>query len=298
VFIMNRACKASVICLAALGLVTAIPLVAVAQPVAEPGAAPVPAGLPRAAPRQGLVVLYDGSLGTGTPDKQGFSYLTRAVTPPLLAAQRFADGVTTLTTTLQTSDMAGYIARADRLPALDRSKGFVVVFSVQVAAEEHAGSDKNGDGVGDRAGFSLIVLSSDTRGIELAFWPDEIWAQNDGAAEPPPNDNTLFTHGEGVRFDATQMTDYVLMVKGEAYSLLHERQQILSGRLRDYRPYGQFPYILPNFLFLGDDTSTASATIRLAHVGVLVESDGVPVTPTPKPSPAFLPFATLRHRAQ
>ena len=33
----------------------------------------------------------------------------------------------------------------------------------------------------DRAGLSLIVLSSDLRGIELGFWTNEIWAQS-GAA--------------------------------------------------------------------------------------------------------------------
>jgi len=50
-------------------------------------------------------------------------------------------------------------------------------FTVQVVEEYHADSDKDGDGVGDRAGFSVIALSSDAQGIEVGFWKDQIWAQ-------------------------------------------------------------------------------------------------------------------------
>lgn len=242
-----------------------------------------------AAPRMRTVVLYDGSLNTGTPDTQGFSYLARPKSPPLLARQTFAGGVTTLTTTLQVADSAGYFARADRLPALDRAAGYSLRFTVQLVAEEHAGSDKNGDGIGDRAGFSLIALSSDTRGIELGFWADEVWAQADGAAEPPPNSNTLFTHAEGAAFDTTAaLTTYELAVAGDGYTLSSGGQAILSGPLRDYRAFAQFPYIVPNFLFLGDDSTSASATIRLRDVALMVPGDA------PANVTLYLPYTASR----
>lgn len=242
-----------------------------------------------AAPRTRTVVLYDGSLQPGTPDTQGFSYLARPKTGPLLARQSFADGVTTLTTTLQTGDSAGYFARTERLPPLDRAAGYSVRFTVQLTAEDHAGSDKNGDGISDRAGFSIIALSSDTRGIELGFWGNEVWAQADGASEPPPNSNTLFTHAEGATFDTmARLTTYELHIMGDAYTLSSGELAILSGPLRDYRAFGQFPYIVPNFLFLGDDTTSASATIRLANVAVIVPGDA----PTAVPSATATPTAT------
>lgn len=255
--------------------------------------------LVRAMPGTGpswVVSLYDGGLGTGTPDTQGFTYLARPVSPPLLARQSFAEGVTTLTTTLQVADSAGYFARPEPLGTLDRDPGFSVHFTVQLKDEDHPLSDKNGDGVGDRAGFSIIVLSSDTRGIELGFWENEVWAQNDGSAEPPPNDNTLFTHGEGAAFDTSSgLTEYDLQIFGDTYALESGGNQILTGPLRDYRAFGQFPYILSNFMFLGDDTTSASATIRLSSVSLeRIGGPGDSPSPTPgvSPTPTMCPVPT------
>jgi hypothetical protein len=246
-----------------------------------------------------VVVLYDGALGTGTPDTQGFLYLTRPTPPQLAAVQTYAGGVTTLTTTLETSDQAGYFARANLMPSLDRTAGFTVSFTVQVVAEEHSASDKNGDGIGDRAGFSVILLAGDTRGVELGFWQDEVWAQEGGAAEPPSG--SLFTHAEGAPVDTTDLQPYELAMQGDHYRLASHGRTLLEGPLRDYSAFG-FPYTTPNFLFLGDDTSSASAIIRLAAVAV--EAPGA-ASPTPVPSatptaapPAariFLPFALRQH---
>src|SRR5438046_1464383 len=144
------------------------------------------------------IILYDAALG-GTPDTQG--KLTYRDARAAAATQSFADGCTTLDTMINQQDSAGYIADPRAIAALGRQNGYMLHFTVQVAEEYHADSDKDGDGVGDRAGFSVIALSSDTRGIELGFWPDEIWAQEDGAAEPPAG--TLFTRAEHAAFDTT-----------------------------------------------------------------------------------------------
>ena len=143
--------------------------------------------------------------------------------------------------------------------------GYTVSFTVQVELEDHAGSDKNNDGIEDRAGFSLIVLSSDKRGIELGFWKDRIWAQEGGTG------STLFTQAEGAAFDTqSARIPYALAVQGDTYTLSSNGTPILSGNLRDYTAFSGFPdpYETPNLIFLGDDTSSASANIQLAYVEV------------------------------
>jgi hypothetical protein len=246
-----------------------------------------------AAPRgQRVAMLYDGSRNTGTPDTQGFLYLARPQTPPLMAAQSFDDGVATLNTSAQRGDSAGWFGRGDRMPVLDRQAGFTVTFTARLDAEDHTGSDKNGDGIGDRAGLSVIVLTSDVLGIELAFWPGEVWAQEDGAAEPPPPGNTLFTHAEGAHWDAgAALTPYDLRIQGDGYALSSAGAPILAGRLRDYRAFGGFPYTSRNFLFLGDDTTSASATAALSRVAILLPDNGEGGTPTW--TPTAIPIATV-----
>jgi hypothetical protein len=168
-------------------------------------------------------------------------------------------------------DSAGYFASPQVLPALDRLQGYALHFAVQVVDEYHADSDKDGDGLGDRAGFSVIALGGDTRGVELDFWPGEVWAQEDGAAEPPAG--TLFTRAEHASFDtSSRLVAYALAIHGNTYALAAGGTSILSGRLRDYTAFeGPVnPYRTPNFIFLGDDTSSARARIRLGYVAISV----------------------------
>jgi hypothetical protein len=218
------------------------------------------------------ITLYDAALG-GTPDTQG--KLAFRVSPDALATQAFAEGCTILDSIASEPDAAGYFADPRAIPALDRAAGYVLRFSVQVVAEYHADSDKNDDGLGDRAGFSVIVLSSDAKGIELGFWEDQIWAQEQGAAEPPAG--TLFTHAESARFDTTgRMIAYTLAMRDDHYDLSSDGVTILRGRLRDYTAFeGPVnPYRTPNFIFLGDDTGSARAKIRLAYVALTVKDEG------------------------
>jgi len=106
---------------------------------------------------QASIVLYDAALG-GTPEMQGKLIYRHA--RAVAAIQFFADGCTTLDTMANQQDSAGYIADPRALPALDRWNGYALRFTVQVAEEYHADSDKDGDGVGDRAGFSAIALGA------------------------------------------------------------------------------------------------------------------------------------------
>lgn len=195
-------------------------------------------------------VLYNGALNT-TPDAQGWLYLTNP--SPTQATQSAGGGVTTLDTTARNLDMAGYFSNAlPNVGTLNRALGFTIGFRVRVLQESHANND--------RAGFSLIALASDSQGIELGFWTNEIWAQNAG-----------FTHGEGVGFNTTAaLTDYALTVLGNGYSLTANGVPILNGVLRNYSAFGP-PYNFTNFLFAGDNTTSASARVEIARITLVPE---------------------------
>lgn len=210
------------------------------------------------------------------PENQGWTYLASGGS----ATRAPSGGATTLDSSGNKGISAGYFAAQGGflgstapVPALDRAIGYTVSFTVQVELEDHAGSDRNNDNVDDRAGFSLIVLSSDKRGIELGFWANRVWAQEGGSG------NTLFTQAEGAPFNTQAgRIPYALAVQGNSYTLSSSGTPILSGNLRDYTAFSGFPdpYETPNLIFLGDDTSSASAKIRLAYVAVgQVDSGGL-----------------------
>lgn len=203
------------------------------------------------------VELFDGSLKT-TPDQQGWLYITDPLPPPLgpgsCATHRAVGDSTYLNTNCAISHSAGYFSRVPPfshplMPELDRAVGFTISFEVQILSEFH---NKN-----NRAGFSVIVITHDLKGIELGFWEDEIWAQAD---------NPLFAHAEGGDFETTSgLMLYRLALLGEDYFLSADGLTILSGGLRDYWSFGN-PYDIPDFVFFGDDTSSASASIKVASV--------------------------------
>ena len=205
-----------------------------------------------------VTLLYDGALNTGLPNAQGFVYLTNPLSGAQ-ATQVFTTPVTVLDTTPQMSDYAGYFAKPTLYPPLDRTTGYQVLFTVQIMTETHVSND--------RAGFSLLVVSSDKQGIELGFWGNEVWAQEGGMSQP-------FTHAEGATYTTTvDLIEYQLRVLGNSYTLIANGQTVLSGPLRDYTlapppPLPVNPYTTPNLIFLGDDTSSAQARIRFRYAAV------------------------------
>ena len=135
---------------------------------------------------------------------------------------------------------------------------------MQLLAESHISDD--------RAGFSVIALANDARGIELGFWEDRGFAQTD---------TPQFTHGEEGFFDTTDAeTSYLLTIQDDGYVLAADAQEILSGPLRDYshsvRPLGPIPYNLENYLFLGDNTMSAGADMVLGSVRLTTNVMAVP----------------------
>ena len=219
-------------------------------------------------PTTKTLILYDAASGDiPTAPLMGFLDF-----PQNTASLSYTDGSTVLDTTAAGSDTyAGWVATAAAspgFPILDRTAGFQVNFTVQVEDETHT-SDH-------RAGFSFIVLSKDGRGIELGFWEDQIWAQADEQT------GGLFTRAEGVPFPVSSgLTEYQVTVMGDAYTLAANGETILTGPLREYSAFSGFPdpYETPNFLFLGDNTTSAQARIRLRFVSVL-GTESVAVSPT------------------
>jgi hypothetical protein len=192
-------------------------------------------------------VLYDGSMGT-TPDYQGWFYL-----PFETAAVQSNDGTATLLDTSADNGIQAGYSMLTLWPLgliLNRNHGFTISFEVQLLSEAHASND--------RAGFSVIVLTSDLEGIEIGFWEGEIWAQS---ATP------LFTHSEGASFDTTQShVRYDLAIFADTYNLSADGVTILQGPLRNYSAHWHEVYQTENYLFFGDDTTSASALMALASV--------------------------------
>lgn len=209
----------------------------------------------------GLVVLYDGS---GLPANQ--PWLNFGQLSGVASQTPVAEGVRLQTDTAARAGFGNYLApgiiKNAAFPTLNPSLGFELAFSVAVNAEAHTSND--------RAGFSVTLLGSDLKGIELGFWTNEIWAQAD---------SPIFTRAESVAIDTTQRRDYRLQVQGNNYSLFAGNNALMSGVVRDYSMHVNPAYSQPSFLFLGDNTQSGSADITLGRI--TLQSD---LTAIPEPS--------------
>ncbi len=206
--------------------------------------------------------LYDPALGT-LPSAQGWNYVSLPLSTPIsLVGQEARMDTTGI---LQVS--AG-VSRIAPIP-LDRTAGFTLRFTLRVLEENH------GTRV-DRAGCSVTVLGSDRKGIELGFWKDRVWAQSD---------SPLFTHAEEALWPNTDSNPFELTLRGASYTLGVGGKTVLTGPIRDYTPFVGLidPYETPNFLFIGDNTTSAGASIGLGRIELIT----VPVTP-PALSPVLI----------
>jgi hypothetical protein len=170
--------------------------------------------------------------------------------------QLTATGATDLNTNGSLGFQAGYMRFSPwNLMRLNRATGYTLRFDVQLLAETHSSPH--------RAGLSVIAVSSDLRAIELGFWRDRIWVQNDA------RNGIQFTQGEGVNWPTgTAVQRYNLVVQGDNYCLFHNTtltQPILRGKLRNYSSFG-FPYSTGSLIFVGDNTQSASAISRIERV--------------------------------
>jgi hypothetical protein len=203
--------------------------------------------------------LYDGALGT-TPDAQGWlKFNTDGSSTPATSG-----GTTSFNTSANQSERGGFsnynliFPVNPNFPTLNRAAGYTVSLDMKVLAELHA--------VNNRSGVGLIVLSSDLMGVELEFWQNEVWVQS-GAD---------FQHAEGAGFDTTAARNtYDVAFHGSTYDVFvnGSATPLLSGNLRNYSAFG-LPYTLPNFIFLGDDTTSASGSFEFSRLSVVVPEPG------------------------
>lgn len=204
------------------------------------------------------VPLYDGvSKPNQTPAQQGWEYQENTFKSPAPTATPSSEG--TILNTGHSSNQAGYFKVSPVL--LDRSTGYSISFSVKVSSETHLNNN--------RAGFSLIVMSNGVSGetqpygLELGFWQNSVWAQNVG-----------FTQGEKAAFNVQKtMNNYVLYVKDNQYQLFLNGSTfpILQGNLRQYTgftppPGYSNPYTTSNLIFLGDNTTSATANVTIKSI--------------------------------
>lgn len=191
---------------------------------------------------------YDAGFGS-LPAAQGWFYYSL----PLASAQAMSNGAARLDTSAMSQIQAGY-SLTSPLP-LNRAAGFSLLFTAQIHSETHANND--------RAGFSVIAITEDQRGIELGFWADRVFAQAD---------SPLFTQAESAVLDpGTGFRNYTLTVRRTNYVLRVDGTPLLSGPVRDYRGFTGLidPYETPNFLFFGDDTTSASAVFSLRAIALV-----------------------------
>lgn len=208
--------------------------------------------------RGDLVTLYDGS---GLPSSQpwlifGNDFLGSA------SQTAVSGGVQLITDNTARAGYSNYIPlpiptlKNSAFPVLDRTLGFELLFRVQVTSESHLSNA--------RAGYSVLLLGSDAKGIEIGFWTDKVWAQNVG-----------FTQGESVALDTTVARDYRLQIVNDNYRLLEGNQSILTGAVRAYGT-PSLPYSLPNYVFLGDNTTSARADVLQGAITLQSNLSSVP----------------------
>jgi Ca2+-binding RTX toxin-like protein len=209
--------------------------------------------------------LYDASL-PAIPSLQGWLAFGTAVA----GGQVRSENGTILDSLAFLGDGAGYSNWTPSggtlvngaFPSLDRSLGFSLDVQLRLIDEVHSTSH--------RAGFSLTLLDQDPtpRGIEIGFWSNSIFSQAGGAT--PFQSLAQVVNG----VDTRQTTTYSLFIQDQSYTLLANNRPLLSGPLQDYSqatlnplfPYN--PYTRPNFLFLGDNTTSAAARVELGTVAL------------------------------
>lgn len=213
------------------------------------------------------VTLYDG---TGAPAAQPWLTFTNAG-----GTQTAGSGPVNLNTLGNNAFYAGYSnysvnpagpavgsLKNNSFPVLDPIAGYTLNFTVQILSQVNASPN--------RAGFSVIALSNNNQGIEIGFRSADIFSQS-----------TSFTVAEqntspSIATLTAALTSYSLNILGSTYTLSNGGNTLLTGALRNYSSFGA-PYTTPNFIFLGDDTTSASAAINLGAVSLTTGSAaGVP----------------------
>ncbi|MGD1932183.1 MAG: beta strand repeat-containing protein [Leptolyngbyaceae cyanobacterium] len=234
----------------------------------------------------GATSIYNGFDTTDHgPDDQGYLAAASVIlgTPPtpVITETEQTVGVTVDTTANKDIyagysnhilDLAGNFSPVDALPGapdfptLDSTAGYTLSFNAQVVSEVVETGRP-------RAGFSILVVSQDTsKAVELAFQEGQIFAQTLQDFGPPLNNQFVASTTDVVTFDTTKEVQYSLAVQGNSYTLSANGTAILTGTLQDYTAGNTNgapnPYTTSNFIFLGDNTTSARGEFRLNQIAL------------------------------
>lgn len=229
----------------------------------------------------GAGIVYDGASGSGTQTVAAQSNL-QFVTLNNAASQVAAGGKTTLNSTaLGQAGQGGYFSHLGApgfgvpvapinptWPAqntMTAATGYTVRFDIAVTQEAHNADNQ-------RAGFSVILISGNLKGIELGFWTDRLFAYEGGTGP------SLFTPAEFASRDNTALTRFEYTVLGNDYAVFinqHYASPILTGVLRDYTAFNAAgaglpfnPYAVNDFMFLGDNTSRGQSVTEISYIAI------------------------------
>ena len=225
--------------------------------------------------------LYDGATFSGTPDNAPGTYLTFNSFDPLALAipgtQTASGGKTTLNTSSPESLYGGYsnynlsnILTNPAFPVLDSNAGYTIGFTIKINSQTNTGT--NG---ANRAGFSIIALDNTKKGIEIGFRNSDIFAQNSNfSAISPAEQKTAF--GSVL----STLSTYNLKILGNSYTLSNGSTDLFTGLLRSYIISPSNPltavYGNSNFLFFGDDTTSAGASVDIQNITLITNTAAVP----------------------
>lgn len=233
--------------------------------------------------------LYNPTLGT-KPGDQGSLVLGNVVG----ASETFQAGpppVTNLNSSASQGIYAGYSNYNTALggpsgfttttfvnaafPTLNPTTGFTLNFTMQLLSETHTGN-------ANRAGFSVLLLGSDKKGIEIGFQSGRVFSQSTAFTQMDTN----FTNT--VPALLSSLTAYSLSIQNSTYTLSAGSTLLLTGTTQDYTGasgFGTEVYRTSNLLFLGDDTTSAGANVNLGAVSVTAN------TAAPEPGSGLLLLA-------
>lgn len=213
--------------------------------------------------------LYDAAMG-GRPGDQ--PWLRQGNTGGTETGPSAGSPFTNLNTTASNTLQNGYsnynLSLAPTLvnpafPSLNRATGVTLTFTMRQA-------DATGtlDPARPRAGFSVILLDNDRRGVEIGFQGDTLFTQAPGFLQP-----AAVTSGANITALTSALTTYTLTFTGDNYALTSGGTTLLNGTVQDYTGtpgLAGIVYNTPRYLFLGDNTTGAGASTDLSFVSVTV----------------------------
>lgn len=216
--------------------------------------------------------LYDSSLASLPSDQPwltSFSTSGSSIT-------NSSPGVNLQSSTSEKAGFSNYPAiplgyKNANFPLLDSTTGFTLSFTAQINSEQHLNSN--------RSGFSVILLDKNSKGVELGFWENAIWSQSANPVFQAKDEQLIFD-------TKSSLLSYQLTFMDNNFFLSENETLLLTGALKDYTsfsggPFGTaIPYSLPNYLFLGNNSSSASVDLTLQDVSLSDTPLFVPIPPS------------------